>query len=138
VRDAILCGSSTIKRVAVMVENFAKTFIPFHIHALDPEHDKGEVVKFDIEKVLPVVLRATGLYEAAKERRMEVPLSSGAIIILKNMSFLIFGIKIKDRAAVCPITKRPLYLPAANWKAAQMLSYRAMKIAYRLRLSLAK
>jgi hypothetical protein len=38
---------------------------------------------------------------------------------MKNVSFIIYGIKIKDRAAVCPITKRPLYIPAENGKSAQ-------------------
>jgi hypothetical protein len=42
VRDITLCGSSTIKRVAAIVENFARTFIPFHISALDPKHGKGK------------------------------------------------------------------------------------------------
>jgi hypothetical protein len=60
------------------------------------------------------VLRATGLHEAAKERRIEVPQSGDATNIAKNVSFVTCGIKIKDRAAVCPITKRPLCMPAAN------------------------
>ena len=101
------------------MESFANTFIPYHINLLEPEHGKGEVIEFDLEKVLPVVLRATGLYEAAKEQRIEVPQSSDATNITKNVSFIIYGIKIKDRAAVCPITKRPLYIPAENGESAQ-------------------
>jgi hypothetical protein len=77
------------------------------------------VIEFDLEKVLQVVLRATGLYEAAKERRIEVPQSSDTTNITKNVSFIIYGIKINDRAAVCPITKRPLDIPAENDKSAQ-------------------
>jgi hypothetical protein len=119
VRDTMLCGSATIKRIAKIVESFANTFIPYHINSLEPEHGKGEAIEFDLEKVLPVVLRATGLYEAAKERRIEVPQSSDATNITKNVSFIIYGIKIKDRAAVCPIIKRPLYIPAENGESAQ-------------------
>jgi hypothetical protein len=119
VRDTILCGSATIKRVAKIVESFANSFIPYHISSLAPEHGKGEVIEFDLEKVLPVVLRATDLYEAAKTRRVEVPQSSDATNITKNVSFIIYGIKIKDRAAVCPITKRPLYIPAENGESSQ-------------------
>jgi hypothetical protein len=105
----------------LIVKSFAQTFIPYHISALEPEHGKGEVILFDLENVLPVVLRATNLYEAAKERRIDMPQSSDATIISKNVSFIIYGIKIKDRAAVCPITKRPLYLPAENGQSAQTL-----------------
>jgi hypothetical protein len=47
--------------------------------------------------------------------------SSDATVISKNVSFIIYGIKIKDRAAVCPITKHPLYLLAANGQTAQTL-----------------
>jgi hypothetical protein len=101
------------------VESFAKTFVPYHIKSLEPEHGKGKVIEFDLEKVLPVVLQATGLYEAAKEQRIGVPLSSDARNITKNLSIIIYGIKIKDRAAVCPITKRPLYIPDKNGKSAQ-------------------
>jgi hypothetical protein len=114
VRDATLCGSATLKRVAKIVECFAETFIPCHISTLEPKHGKGEVTAFDLEKALPVVLRATGLHEAAKERCIKVPQSSDATNIAKNVSFIAHGIKNKDRAAVCPITKRPLCMPAAN------------------------
>jgi hypothetical protein len=68
---------------------------------------------------IKIVVRATGLYKAAKERRIEVPQSSDATNITKNVSFIIYGIKIKDRAAVCPIMKRPLNIPANNGKSAQ-------------------
>jgi hypothetical protein len=88
---------------------------------LAPEHGKGEVVSFDLEKVLPVVLRATNLYGAVKEQRVEIPQSSDATIISKGLLIIIYGIKIKDRAAVCPITKRPLYLPADNGQSAKTL-----------------
>jgi hypothetical protein len=122
VKDTILCGSSTIKRVALIVKRFADSFIPYHISSLAPEHGKGEVISFDLGKVLPVVLRATNIYEAAKEQHVEIPQSSSdATIISKNMSFIIYGIKIKDRAAVCPITKHPLDLPADNGQSAKTL-----------------
>jgi hypothetical protein len=44
VKDTILCGSSTIKRVALIVKRFADSFIPYHISSLAPEHGKGEVI----------------------------------------------------------------------------------------------
>jgi hypothetical protein len=56
VKDTILCGSSTVKRVALIVKRFADTFIPYHISALEPEQGKGKVISFELEKVLPVVL----------------------------------------------------------------------------------
>jgi hypothetical protein len=122
VRDTMLCGSATIKRVASIVERFADTFVPYHISSLAPEHGKGEVIAFDLEKAFPVVLRSTNLYEAAKVRRIEIPQSSDATNVTKNVSFVIYGIKVKDRAAVCPITKRPLCIPAANGESAQTVA----------------
>ena len=119
VRDTILCGSATIKRVAAIVERFANSFVPYQISALEPKFGKGEVISFDMEQVLPVVLRASNLYEAAKERRIEIPQSSDATNITKNVSFIIYGIKIKDRSGVCPITKRPLCLPAVDGESAK-------------------
>jgi hypothetical protein len=46
----------------LIAKSFAGTFIPYHISALEPEHCKGEVIAFDLEKVLPVVLWATNLH----------------------------------------------------------------------------
>jgi hypothetical protein len=48
------------------------------------------------------------------EREAKRPTNSNATNITKNVSFLICGLKIKDRAAVCPVTKRPLCLPTAD------------------------
>jgi hypothetical protein len=59
---------------------------------LAPEHGKGEVIAFDLEKMLPVVLGSTNLYEAAKVRRIEIPQSSDATNITKNVTFVIYGI----------------------------------------------
>jgi hypothetical protein len=114
VSDTILCSSSSIKRVSAIVESFAKSIVPYSITDVPREHGKGEVISFELKDVLPIVLRATGLYEAAKERRIEIPQSCDATNITKNVSFIIYGIKVKDRAAHCPITKRPLYLPASD------------------------
>jgi hypothetical protein len=119
VRDTILCGSATIKRVGNIVERFAHTFVPYHISSLAPEHGKGEVISFELEKVLPVVLRATHLFEAAKVRRIEMPQSSDATNITKNVSFIIYGIKVKDRAGVCPMSKRHLYIRGTDGESAK-------------------
>jgi hypothetical protein len=120
--DTTLCGSATIKRVSKIVERFADTFVPHHVSSLAPEHGKGEVIEFDLEKALPVALRATGLCEAAKVRRIEIPQSSDATNITKNVSFVICGTKVMDRAALCPITKRPLHVPAANGESAKTVA----------------
>ena len=75
---------------------------------------------FGLKQAVPIMLQGTGLYEAVKERRIEAPQStSDATNITKNVSLLIYGMKTKDRAAIFPITRRPLYRPAVDGASAQ-------------------
>jgi hypothetical protein len=98
-QNTILCSSGSIKRVRKIVEAFGNTRIPYHLDALPAEHGQGEVIWFDTKTVLKLSVGACGLKQAAKERRLCYPQSCDTTNITKNMSFMMYGIKVTDRAA---------------------------------------
>jgi hypothetical protein len=46
--------------------------------------------------------------------QIETPQSVNSTVVSKNLSFLIYGIKIVDKAAVHPLSKRPFWLCRAD------------------------
>jgi hypothetical protein len=119
--NTILCSSGSIKRVRKIIEGFAKTSIPYHLDALPPEHGQGEVISFDTKTVVKLSVGACGLKKDAEERRLCYPQSCDTTNITKNMSIMMYGFKIVDRAARCPVSKRPLWLHAAEGEQTQSL-----------------
>jgi hypothetical protein len=109
-RHTILCSSGSIKRVRTIIENFANTSLPYEIDALPEDHGRGEVISFHTKTVVKLTVGACGLKEAAKERRICYPQSCDTTNITKNVSICMYGFKIVDRAARCPVSKRPLWL----------------------------
>ncbi len=109
-RHTILCSSGSIKRVRTIIKNFANTSLPYDIDALPEDHGRGEVISFHTKTVVKLTVGACGLKEAAKERRICYPQSCDTTNITKNVSICMYGFKIVDRAARCPVSKRPLWL----------------------------
>jgi hypothetical protein len=119
--NTVLCSSGSIKRVRQIVEAHAKTTIPYHLEALPEEHGRGEVISFDTKTVVKLTVGACGLKPHAKERRLCYPQSCDTTNITKNMSICMYGIKIVDRAARCPVSKRPLWLQVEDGAQSQSL-----------------
>jgi hypothetical protein len=119
--NTILCSSGTVKRVRKIVEAHANTTIPYRLESLPAVHGRGEVVSFDTPTVVKLVVGACGLRQAAKERRLCKPQSCDTTNITKNMSICMYGFKVVDRAAICPVSKRPLWLQAEEGVQTQSL-----------------
>jgi hypothetical protein len=122
VSDTILWSSSTIKRVAKLVEEYANRIgLPFSIDRCPENIGSGEVISFEPVPIMKLVLKATALFEEAKKRRITMPQSCDGTQVSKNLGVIIYGIKIADRAAVCPLSKRPVWLHEADGQSAQSL-----------------
>jgi hypothetical protein len=102
-RDCVLPSSSTIQRVAAIVETYAKPRIPYTISNLPQNLGGGEIISFDDGAVIRMLLESAGLLEAAKTRRITIPTSCDTTVLTKNCHFVLAGIKINDRAACCPV-----------------------------------
>jgi hypothetical protein len=109
-RDCVLPSSTSIQRVAAIVEAYAKPRIPYTIANLPQDLGGGEIISFDDAAVIRMLLGASGLLEAAKRRRITIPTSCDTTVVTKNCHFMLAGIKINDRAACCPFTKLPLFI----------------------------
>jgi hypothetical protein len=106
VSDTILWSSSTIKRVAKLVEEYANRIgLPYSIDRCPELIGSGEVISFELVPVMKLVLKATALFEEAKKRQITMPQSCDGTQVSKNLGVIIYGIKIADRAVVCPLSK---------------------------------
>jgi hypothetical protein len=103
-RGPMIPSKSEVKRMAGMVEWFARSFCPFELH----QTSKGESVQFDYAKSMLCILCAFHLDAVGKTRSLSVASSIDGASLSKNLSIIAGGIKITDRGARCPLTKKPL------------------------------
>jgi hypothetical protein len=103
-RGSMIPSKSEIKRMAGMVEWFARPLCPFTVN----QTPKGESVQFDYAKTMLCILRAFHLDEIGKRRSLSVASSIDGASLTKNLSIIAGGIKITDQAARCPLTRKPL------------------------------
>ena len=101
---SMIPSKSEIKRMASMVEWYARPLCPFKLR----QTSKGESVQFDYAKTMLCILRAFHLEEIGKVRSVSVASSIDGASLSKNLSIIAGGIKITDRGARCPLTKKPL------------------------------
>jgi hypothetical protein len=98
--------SADIKQAAKKVEEKAKAIIPFTIGQMKAG---GEFVEFTPEQVIPLVVDAFGLREVSKLQPISLAQSIDGANLSKHLSHVTYGITVKDKAAMCPITGRPLF-----------------------------
>jgi hypothetical protein len=103
-RGSMIPSKSEIKRMAGMVEWFARPFCPYELS----QTSKGESVQFDFAKSMLCILRAFHLDDVGKTRSLSVASSIDGASLSKNLSIIAGGIKITDRGARCPLTKKPM------------------------------
>ena len=105
-RNGIIPSSAKIKCTGAIVEAYARQVVPYtHGHL----EDGGEYVEWDVEKVLVAMLKGFGLYDAAKERPVEVHQSIDGSQFSKRVTHVSYGLKIADKAAVCPFKKQAIF-----------------------------
>jgi hypothetical protein len=109
--QSILPSKSGISRVSKIVEKYGMVIAPYSMSNLPKELGGGEIISFEETDVLPIILKASRMDEAATKRRVHVPCSSDTTRLSKNIHLMLFGLKLNDRAACCPLSKRPLFLP---------------------------
>jgi hypothetical protein len=103
-QGSLLPSSADIKRFAVIVGKAGAHIAPFDL--IDTEH--GEGIAFDRKKTVMASLKAFGLSEIAKVRRVLIGESIDGSNITKHIHHTMGGFKILDPAAKCPITKNLL------------------------------
>lgn len=102
---SMIPSKSEIKRMAGIVEWFARPMCPFE---LTQTTKGGESVQFDFAKTTMCILRAFHLDEIGKRRSLSIASSIDGASLSKNLSIIAGGIKIIDNAARCPLTSKPL------------------------------
>jgi hypothetical protein len=103
-RGSMIPSKSEIKRMASLVEWFARLRCPFALK----ETTKGESVEFNYAKAMLCITQAFHLNEVGKVRSLSLASSIDGASLTKNLSIIAGGIKITDRGARCPLTKQPL------------------------------
>ena len=102
IRGSLIPSSGEIKCVTRMVEHFAEPLCPFNLQPTP----FGEMIQFDIKKMLRTVLRAYGLHSLAVNKSVSVTQSMDGAQLSKNLSHTTGGIKISDHCTRCPFTKK--------------------------------
>jgi hypothetical protein len=103
-RGSMIPSKSEIKRMASLVEWFARPRCPFAVK----QTSKGEAVEFDYAKSMLCITQAFHLDDVGKRRSLSVASSIDGASLTKNISMIAGGIKIIDRGARCPLTRKPL------------------------------
>jgi hypothetical protein len=103
-RGSMIPSKSEIKRMAARVEWFARGHCPYSLK----QTTQGEAVEFHYAKAMVCVTKAFHLDEIGKLRSLSTATSIDGASLSKNLSIVAGGVKITDRAARCPITKRLL------------------------------
>jgi hypothetical protein len=113
-QDVMLPSASAVKNVARIIEAFGKYLVSYLMTNLPEGLRGGEPVSFSKPDAIKLLLKATGLQEAAKTRQIVLPSSCDTVVVSKNAHFLMEGLKINDRTALTPVTKRPLFLAGTD------------------------
>ena len=71
--------------------------------------ETGEGIEFHLPTILPTIIKAFGLTEVAKERPIVFAQSLYGTDITKNFGCILGGLKPKDKATICPITKKLIF-----------------------------
>ena len=103
-RGSMIPSKSEIKRMAGMVEWFARSRCPFVLR----QTSKGEPVEFNYAKSMLCITQAFHLEKVGKLRSLSVASSIDCASLSKNLSMIAGGIKITGRGARCPLTKKQL------------------------------
>ena len=122
-KRSILPSKSTILRTARKLEAAANRFCPFTMIGRmyqDDEEEQGSVVdnddtfgegfEFDSIKVTQTLFEAFGLLNVAKQRPVELGLTSDGAQLTNTISHVAAGLKLNDVAMCNPVNKCPLLL----------------------------
>jgi hypothetical protein len=104
--SSILPSSGKIKRTCEIVDNFANQIVPFKEGILETG---GEYAKFDPVHVMNLMIKAYNLTEVAKFRSIKINQAIDAALITTNMHHTTYGLKMIDKAAYDPVSKRLIY-----------------------------
>jgi len=106
-RNGLIPSSASIRRVATVMENYAKSVIPYQYGNLP--NNGGEYIHFSPKELFAAVIKAFKLNVVARERGIIFHQSIDGALLTKFLSHLTYGIKVADRAATCPFTGKPIW-----------------------------
>ena len=96
---------SDVKRAAKIVESYADDVCPFKTGIIE---GVGKYFEFDPTDVVKILIQAYGLEDQARERSVRISQAIDGAQLSKRMTHVLYGLKMNDHAAICPLTKRPL------------------------------
>lgn len=74
----------------------------------------GEVYFMNFDKVIRLLLKATGLYEKAQRTRVSLSFTADGALLLSSRTHVSCGVKITDIDGLHPVTKKPLAIPSSE------------------------
>jgi hypothetical protein len=110
----MLLSKTDLHRAAKRIEAVSDGIVPFSRFSTP----SGEGIKFNVIRVVRLLIKAYGLEEAAKHISIEIRSSVDAVPITKSVGALTQGLSVNDCGAISPYTKRPLCLNetrGTNW-----------------------
>jgi hypothetical protein len=103
----VLPSDSAIQKVQMVVQQFGMDKIGMR---QGMTARGGEFVEFDVERLLVEVFRSAQLTKVAKTRHIRIAVSIDGAQLTKGLTHVTMGFKINDIAAVCPFTKRAVFM----------------------------
>jgi hypothetical protein len=105
--NKVLPSPASLKRTAAIVEHYGNHICPYTTGFLP--NGGGEFVEFDVKAVLSLIVKSFQLEEVAKTRSIGLSQSIDGAQLNKRDTHVLYGLKVNDKAAICPVTKRPIF-----------------------------
>jgi hypothetical protein len=104
VRWTLIPSSAHIKRAQEVVEKFGDIVVPWKFCDTTEKLGGDEAIPFDPAPTLVLTIEAFGLAEAVKQHSIGVRQAIDEVQLTKNSTHVLYGFKINDKDAKCPIT----------------------------------
>jgi len=133
-RGSVIPCTADLKRIASSVNDFGNEYCPFLLQSTK----YGEMFTFEFEKAIPMIVQAHKLDHVAKHWSIEVCRSIDGADITKSLSMVAAGIKIIDKSACCPISKKPFILDNGQGDSLSISGFQSQNNCFPLMLAICK
>jgi hypothetical protein len=106
-QNKVLPSPAALKRIAEVVEHYGNHICPFTTGFLP--NGGGEFVEFDPKSVVSLIVKSFQLEDIAKTRPVTLSQSIDGAQLNKRDTHVLYGMKVNDKAAICPVTKQPIF-----------------------------
>ena len=119
VRNTLTPSTHEMQEAFKLTERVGAILAPFHID----QFPQGEAIRFDYAKLISLIFSAFGIKDAALERNVAISCSIDGANLTRFLSHVMGGFKIKDRAAIDPLTKLPIFCGEASSAQSRLLCF---------------